>query len=415
MKIRNIFGREILDSRGFPTIQCILKLDNGRDVFTSVPSGASTGSHEAHELRDGDAKRFLGKGVLKAIDNITTKIKPLLIGKEPDVIAMDNAMIACDGTENLSRLGANAVLAASMAVTRAQTMCQHLQLYALINQYFNFSKPSIPTCMFNIINGGMHADSGIAIQEFMIIPVNTTTIKESLEKAVAVYYSLKKILASKGYATSVGDEGGFAPRLTSAACKETAALDLLVQAITQAGFTTDEIKIGLDCAASSFFDTNKKTYTLNNQHHTSAQLITFYEELLATYPIISIEDGLAEDDWAGWQMMTKRLGNKVQLVGDDIFVTNPAHITRGIEEHCANAALIKPNQIGTVSQTIEAIKLCQAHGYKTVISHRSGETNDPFIADLAVGTGAGQIKAGAPARGERVTKYNRLIEIQEKL
>lgn len=415
MKIRNVFGREILDSRGFPTVQCVIELDNNSVSTASVPSGASTGSHEAHELRDNDTHRFLGKGVLKAVDNISSHIKPLLVGKEPDILVMDEAMIACDGTENLSHLGANAILAASIAVTRAQAISKHTKVYTLLNQYFGFSTPRIPTCMFNIINGGMHADSGIAVQEFMIIPVNTQSIQETLEKAVAVYYALKTLLAAKGYATSVGDEGGFAPRLTSAPCKEIAALDLLVEAITKAGFTTDDIKIGLDCAASSFFNSTQNTYRLNNQDYTSDKLITFYETLLATYPIISIEDGLAEDDWNGWQVMTQRIGNRVQLVGDDIFVTNPTRITRGITQQCANTVLIKPNQIGTVSKTIEAIKLCQTHGYKTIISHRSGETSDTFVADLAVATNAGQIKAGAPARGERVAKYNRLIEIQPLL
>ena len=415
MKIRNVFGREILDSRGFPTVQCTIELDNNMIATASVPSGASTGSHEAHELRDNDSTRFLGKGVLKAVENIVTHIKPLLVGKQPDVTSMDEAMIACDGTENLSRLGANAILAASVATTRAQAMSQGLEVYTLLNKHFEFSTPSMPTCMFNIINGGMHADSGIAVQEFMIIPVGTQSIEETLEKAVAVYYALKTILAAKGYATSVGDEGGFAPRLTAAVCKETAALDLLMEAITQAGFTTEQIKIGLDCAASNFFDATQNIYRLNNQELTSDELVAFYETLLATYPIISIEDGLAEDDWNGWQAMTKRLGDTIQIVGDDLFVTNTNRIKCGINAQCANATLIKPNQIGSVSKTIEAIKLCQAHGYKTVISHRSGETNDAFIADLAVGTGAGQLKAGAPVRGERVAKYNRLLDIQPLL
>ncbi|MFA6527308.1 MAG: phosphopyruvate hydratase [Candidatus Babeliales bacterium] len=415
MKIRNVFGREILDSRGFPTVQCTIELDNNMIATASVPSGASTGSHEAHELRDNDTTRFLGKGVLKAVENIATHIKPLLLDKEPDVTSMDNAMIACDGTENLSRLGANAILAASIAITRVQAMSQELEVYALLNKHFEFSSPSMPTCMFNIINGGLHADSGIAVQEFMIIPVGSQSIQETLEKAVAVYYALKTILTAKGYATSVGDEGGFAPRLTPATCKETAALDLLMEAITKAGFTTEQIKIGLDCAASNFFDATHNIYRLNNQELTSDELVAFYETLIATYPIISIEDGLAEDDWNGWQVMTKRLGNTIQIIGDDLFVTNTNRIKCGINAQCANATLIKPNQIGTVSKTIEAINLCQAHGYKTVISHRSGETNDAFIADLAVGTGAGQLKAGAPVRGERVAKYNRLLDIQPLL
>ncbi|HBS48055.1 TPA: phosphopyruvate hydratase [Candidatus Dependentiae bacterium] len=410
MKIKKISGREILDSRGFPTVECSLNLEDGHSVIVSVPSGASTGKYEAVELRDGDQNWYFGKGVKKAINNLENKIAPLLVGKNPDFIKMDQEIINLDGTDNKSSLGANATLAASMAVVRAQAHCEKLELFELVAKYFGV-KPSIPVCMFNVLNGGVHANNGINFQEFMIIPTGEKDFSKSLEKVVVVYQTLKKLLVKKGFNSNLGDEGGFAPVFAKGAkLPEELALDFIVEAIKSANLE-GEIKIGLDVAASQFFDETNNFYDFYGNKFSGKDLIDFYENLLAKYPIISIEDGFAEDDWATWESATKKLGGKVQLVGDDLFVTNQKRIKYGVERHCANAVLIKPNQIGTVSETIETIKYCKSINYKTVISHRSGETIDTFIADLVFGCNGGQFKCGAPARGERVAKYNRLLQL----
>jgi len=445
MKITKIYGREILDSRGFPTVLCTLELENGRTVHGSVPAGASVGSHEAYELRDNDTTRFFGRGVLQAVHNLNTKIAPVLVGHKPDVFELDKIMIELDGTENKSKLGANAILAVSIAVTRAQALVNNLEVFELLHklavrpdcvlrslQSRSLDKRRmdggpevrlegsdggpIPNCMFNIINGGMHADSGLIFQEFMIMSRKKESMREILNMSVTIYNNLKKLLHKNSYVTSIGDEGGFAPQFELGHhTREKTALDFLMQAIEQSGYSYDDVGICLDVAATSFYDQNSGLYRINGEFITSEQLIDIYLELVKYYPILSIEDGMSEDDWSGWELLTKKLGDKIQLVGDDLFVTNISRINMGIEKNIANAVLIKPNQIGTVSETIKTIDFCQRSSYKTVISHRSGETNDSFIADLAVGTGAGQFKAGACVRGERVAKYNRLLEIEDLL
>jgi len=441
MKITKVYSREILDSRGFPTVACTIELENGRSVCASVPAGASVGTHEAYELRDNDPKRFFGRGVLQAVHNLETKIAPVLIGQKPDVIALDKIMIELDGTENKSKLGANAILAASIAITRAQALVNNLEVFQLLQKLAvcpdggpkvrveGDDGGQIPNCMFNIINGGMHADSGLIFQEFMVMPKkchpelvsgskphNKQSMFDTVHMSVTIYNNLKKLLHKNGYATGIGDEGGFAPQFELGhQSREKTALDFLVQAIEQSGYSRDDVGICLDIAASSFYDTNNGLYLMGDLFVTSEQLVDIYCDLVKYYPIISIEDGMSEDDWRGWELLTKKLGDKVQLVGDDLFVTNSNRIKMGIEKKSANAVLIKPNQIGTVSETVQTIQFCKQAGYKTVVSHRSGETNDSFIADLVVGTGAGQFKAGACARGERVAKYNRLLEIEEFL
>lgn len=413
MKIRQIRAREILDSRATPTIECVITLDNEKTVTASVPSGASVGKYEACELRDNDSKHFAGKGVRNAIDHIHTTLAPLVVGKIPDVQAMDEAMIVCDGTSNKTRLGANALLAVSIAVIRAQALCEGLELYKLINKLWHFPTPQIPLCMFNVINGGMHASSGLSFQECMIMPTHTDYNK-NLETAAIVYAELKKLLHVQGYATTVGDEGGFAPQFTQVGLeREHTALELLQQAIKHSAAT--DVSLCLDVAASHFYDEARGVYCLHNKDYSAQDMVVLYQQLAVQFPIVSIEDGLDQDDWSGWHDITKSLGGKLMLVGDDIFVTNQQRIQQGFNKGVANAVLIKPNQIGTVSEAMQAIKMCQASGYKTVISHRSGETNDDFIADVAVGTAAGYLKAGAPARGERVAKYNRLTAIAEIL
>lgn len=416
MKIKKLRGREILDSRGWPTIECYLELEGGIEVVASVPSGASVGHREAIELRDGDKKRFLGKGVLKAITNLEKVISPALAGRMPDLVPLDKLLSELDGTAQKSKLGANATLAASLAVTRAQALINGLEVYQLIQKLCKVEKVVMPYCMFNILNGGVHADNGIPFQEFMVVPVNQPSCAAGLEVAVLVYQALKKILKQEGYTTTVGDEGGFAPVLRSTVGgSATQVLDLLMLAVEQAGLTHEQVVFALDVAASQFYDAKTGTYQVDGRRLDRAALVESYADLVQKYPIFSIEDGMAEDDWAGWSELTGRLGGEVQLVGDDLFVTNCEHIQKGIDQNIANAVLIKPNQIGTVSEAIQAILLAQAGGYKTVISHRSGETNDSFIADLVVGSGAGQFKAGAPVRGERVAKYNRLVEIEQQI
>ncbi len=415
MKISKIFGREILDSNGIPTVMCVLQLDNGSVVTAAVPSGASTGVFEAIELRDGDKNRFLGKGVLKAIENLEQKIAPSLIGKNPQLIDMDRLIIDIDGTENKSNLGANATLAASIAIARAQAVDSGMELYELLNQVFEIGSTSFPLCMFNILNGGVHADNGVAFQEFMVLPKKQGSMQKTVQSACEIYQSLKKILKKDGYGVGVGFEGGFAPLIKAKKNKENIILDYMHKAVEESGYCTSEISFCLDVAASQFYDASKNVYTIDDQELTSVQLVELYEKLVANYPIVSIEDGIAEDDWYGWQILTEKLGKKVQIVGDDLFVTNIDRIEKGVKLGAANAVLIKPNQIGTVTQTVNAIKYCKANNYKTVVSHRSGETCDAFISDLVFGTAAGQFKAGATNRGERVAKYNRLMEIEEKL
>ncbi len=418
MKIKKIEAREILDSRGFPTVECSVLLENNQITKASVPSGASVGKYEAVELRDGDAKRYFGKGVLKAIENIEKKIAPVIVGKEANFQEIDKIIIDLDGTSNKANLGANSTLAVSMAVCRAQALSERIALYELINEVCcGGGKILLPDVMFNILNGGVHADNTLSFQEFMIMPVGQNSFAEKLQMAVVVYQNLKKLLKQAGYSTNVGDEGGFAPKFgQDTEIGEKKALEFLIKAVELSGFDVGkDVVFCLDVAASQFYDEENKVYTLGNKKLGSDEMILLYDELLSTYPIYSIEDGLDEQDWDGWKSMTEKIGARVQLVGDDIFVTNSELIKKGTENHVANAALIKPNQIGTVTQTLEAIKLCKDSNYKTVVSHRSGETMDTFISDLVVGTAAGQFKAGAPARGERVAKYNRLLEIEGML
>jgi enolase len=414
MKIKNIQAREILDSRGCPTVECVLSLDDGTSVKASVPSGASVGKLEAVELRDGDKKRYSGKGVLQAIKNIENIISPALENKNIDLQEIDKILLELDGTENKSKLGANAILSVSIAVLRAQALQENLPLYKLISKLCGSEKTNIPKIMFNILNGGAHADNGIEFQEFMIMPLKTESASESIRIAAEIYAQLKKILRENGYSVGVGDEGGFAPTLKGASgSKEREALLLLTKAIEGAGYRAGEdVAFCLDVAASQFYDEKLNKYELNNQKISAQQLIDVYKKLCDEFPIISIEDGLAEEDWSGWKLLTQQLGEKIQLVGDDIFVSNKKIIEKGIEEKISNTVLIKPNQVGTVTETFAAIEVCKKNNYKIVVSHRSGETADTFIADLVVGTNAGQFKCGACARGERVVKYNRLMEIE---
>lgn len=414
MIIQNINAREILDSRGTPTVEAEVVLNNGTSAVAAVPSGASTGSNEALELRDGDKNRYFGKGVLKAVSNVNNIIAPALIGTNVyNQATIDEIMIELDGTDNKSNLGANATLAVSLAVAKAAAASKHVPLY----HYLGTANSNVlPIPMMNIINGGSHSDSPIAFQEFMIRPIGALTFADGLRMGAEVFHSLKQILSSKGLNTSVGDEGGFAPRLKN---KEE-ALDLILNAIEKAGYVPgDDVTLALDCAASEYYRDEKYDYTIfegdNAKILTWEEQIDYLAELVKKYPIDSIEDGMAEDDWEGWKMLTYRLGDDVQLVGDDLFVTNVKFLKKGIDEKCANAILIKPNQIGTLSETLEAIALAQRNGYAAVMSHRSGETEDTTIADLAVATNCGQIKTGSLSRSERTAKYNRLLKIEQEL
>lgn len=387
MKITKVHGREILDSRGQPTLECVLELTGGLQVEASVPSGASVGRYEAKELRDYDPTRYFGKGVRIAIENLERKIAPLLLDKEPDCVQLDQAMINLDGTADKSKLGANTILAASMAIVRAQAVAQGCELYQLINQLYGLDKPAMPRCMFNIINGGLHAESGLAFQEFMIMPA-AATVKEAVEVASEMCIALKGLLLQQHGVVAVGDEGGFAPIFVQDGIeREIAALQLLEQAKKQLKSVKIPIDYCLDIASSHFYDPVRQVYTVHEKRFDAQALIDLYLQLCQTYPIVSIEDGLGEDDWNGWQLLTQSMGSKIQLVGDDLFVTNVQRIQQGIDRQVANAVLIKLNQVGTVSETLQAIKLCRQAGYKVVVSHRSGETNDSFIADLAVGVG----------------------------
>jgi len=408
--IVDVFAREVLDSRGNPTVEVEVILEDGTMGRTIVPSGASTGAHEAVELRDGDVKRYNGKGVLKAVDNVNNIIAPEVIGMDAiRQIDIDALMIELDGTPNKSKLGANAILGVSLATARAAADYLGIPLYQYIG---GVNAREIPVPMMNIMNGGKHADNNVDIQEFMVVPTGASSFAEGLRMVVEVYHTLKKVLSAKGLATAVGDEGGFAPNLPS----NQAALDIILEAIEQAGYKAGEdIYLALDVAASEIYKDGKYYLDSTKQVLTSAEMVDFYEELVNKYPIISLEDGLDEDDWEGWKLLTERLDDEVQLVGDDIFVTNTARLSRGIESGVANSILIKVNQIGTLTETLDTMNMAKRAGYTCVISHRSGETEDAIIADIAVATGAGQIKSGAPARTDRVAKYNQLLRIEEEL
>lgn len=404
MKIKNIIGREILDSRGNPTVEVDVILENGILGRASVPSGASTGEREALELRDG-GNRYMGKGVQKAVNNVNTVLRDNLIGFDVlDQKGLDYKMIELDGTETKSNLGANAILGVSMAALKAAALYKGVPLY----RYVGDGK-TLPVPMMNIINGGAHGDNNLDFQEFMIIP-QASTIKDRVRIGSEVFHNLKKVLKGKGYNTNVGDEGGFAPNLKS----NREALDLICEAIKLAGYELrNDVCIGLDVAASEFYKEGKYVLAGENKSLTTEELINFYEELVEDYPIISIEDGVDENDWEGFSLLTERMGDKIQLVGDDLFVTNIKCLQKGIDNHAGNAILLKVNQIGTITETIETIALAKKHNYKTVISHRSGETEDTTIADLAVGLDLGQIKTGSLSRTDRVCKYNQLIRIEE--
>jgi enolase len=410
LEITSIIAREILDSRGNPTVEVEVEVDEAVIGRAAVPSGASTGEHEAIELRDGDQARYLGKGVRKAVDNVLEKIAPEVLGRDAlDQAGIDQAMLDLDGTKSKSKLGANAILGVSMAVARAAAEGVGLPLF----RYLGGAQACIlPTPLMNILNGGAHADNGLEVQEFMIVPHGAGSFREGLRAGAEIFHHLKAVLKKKGMATSVGDEGGFAPRLPS---NESAIVEILA-AIEKAGYTPGrDVSLALDCAASEFFDKESKTYTWDKQKYDSAGLVALYAQLTSKYPLISIEDGCAEDDWDGWKQLTDALGKKVQLVGDDLFVTNVSRLSRGIEGGIANSILVKVNQIGTISETLSAVRLAGQNGYSSIISHRSGETEDTFIADLAVATGAGQIKTGSASRSDRIAKYNQLLRIEEML
>ena len=403
----HVFAREILDSRGNPTVEAEVFLDDGAHGIAGVPSGASTGAHEAHELRDG-GDRYGGKGVQKAVKNVNEEIADALAGIEADdQRLLDKAMIELDGTDNKSRLGANAILGVSIAAAKAAAESAGLPLYRYIG---GPNAHILPVPMMNIVNGGEHADSGVDVQEFMIAPLSAESFAEALRMGAEVYHSLKSVINAKGLSTGLGDEGGFAPSVDSTR----AALDLIVEAIEKAGFKPGEdVALALDVASSEFFEDG--VYKFEGGEHTAEEMAKVYEELIAEYPIVSIEDPLQEDDWEGYANLTKTIGDKVQIVGDDFFVTNPERLARGIKENAANALLVKVNQIGTLTETFDAVDMAHRAGYRTMMSHRSGETEDTTIADLAVALGCGQIKTGAPARSERVAKYNQLLRIEEEL
>jgi enolase len=411
LAIKEIHGREILDSRGNPTVEAEVRLTSGAIGRAAVPSGASTGEHEAVELRDGDKSRYQGKGVIKAIANIRTHIAPALSFMDAShQRALDEKMIELDGTENKRKLGANAMLAVSMAAARAAAAARDLPLY----EYLGGANASLlPVPMMNILNGGAHADNNVDFQEFMVMPVGAKSFSEALRWGVETFHTLKSVLKKRGYNTAVGDEGGFAPSLKS----NVEAIELVIEAIQQAGYKPGEqIAIALDPAASEFFKDGKYVFKKSDKSaHSPEQMVRFWADWAKKYPIVSLEDGLAEDDWHGWKLLTKELGGKIQLVGDDLFVTNTKRLARGIKEGVANSILIKLNQIGTVTETLDCIELARRNGYTSVTSHRSGETEDPFIADLAVAAGTGQIKTGSASRTDRIAKYNQLLRIEEKL
>jgi enolase len=416
-KIASVHGREIIDSRGNPTVEADVRLEGGAIGRGAVPSGASTGEHEANELRDGDKVRYLGKGVLKAVGHVNAEIAKLVKGMDAaDQRALDKKMIEADGSANKSNFGANAILAVSMAAARAAAAASRQPLYKYLAKYSgDASANTLPVPMMNILNGGAHADNSVDVQEFMIMPLGAPSFHEALRWGVEVFHNLKAVLKKHGYSTAVGDEGGFAPNLKS----NEEALERVLEAITAAGYKPGEqISIALDPASSEFFDAGSKKYIFKKSDKSARspeQMAEFWANWTRQYPIVSIEDGLAENDWDGWKILTKSVGQKIQLVGDDVFVTNPKIFARGIAEGIANAILIKLNQIGTVSETIEAVEMARKAKYAAIISHRSGETEDAFIADLAVAMGMGQIKTGSASRTDRIAKYNQLLRIEEEL
>ncbi|MBN1870571.1 MAG: phosphopyruvate hydratase [Candidatus Omnitrophica bacterium] len=408
--IKKVKAREILDSRGNPTVEVDVILDNGILGRGGVPSGASTGSREAVELRDGDKNRYSGKGVLKAVEHVNRIIAPAIEGKNPKhQKEIDLQMIELDNTENKSKLGANAILGVSIAVSKAAAQDEKLPIFRYLG---GKTAKRLPIPFLNILNGGKHADNNVDIQEFMIAPVGASSFREALRMAAETYHHLKAVLKSKGLNTAIGDEGGFAPDLSS----NEEALQMILSAIQKAGYRAgNDISIVLDPAASEFYENGKYLLKADNRRLSSEEMVDYYENLITKYPIISIEDALAEDDWAGWKILTKQLGNKIQLTGDDIFVTNPKIVAEGIKQGIGNSVLIKLNQIGTLTETLETVAMAKKAGYTCVFSHRSGETEDSFLADVAVATNAGQLKTGAPARSERLAKYNQLLRIEEEL
>ena len=418
MKIIRVHGRQILDSRGNPTVEAEVELPGGIIGRAAVPSGASTGEREALELRDGDKKRFLGKGVLQAVGHVNGELAAAVTGTDLDQRGLDELMIGLDATPTKSRLGANAVLGVSMAAARAAALAAREPFYSHLHRLHGAAAPAghqyvLPVPMMNILNGGAHADSNVDVQEFMVVPLGLPTFSEALRAGVETFHALRGILKQRGLSTGVGDEGGFAPNLTS----NVQAIDLVLEAIGKAGYKAgQDVCVALDVAASELFEDGKYVFSKSGDRtRTSDEMTAMYADWLREYPIVSIEDGLAEGDWPGWQAQTAALGARAQLVGDDVFVTNPAILRRGIDGHVANAVLVKLNQIGSVTETLDAIAMAQRAGYGVVISHRSGETEDTTIADLAVGTGAGQIKTGSASRTDRVAKYNQLLRIEEEL
>lgn len=410
MKIQRVHAREVLDSRGQPTVEVEVALKNGVIGRATVPSGASTGEHEAVELRDG-GKRFLGKGVARAVENVNRRLAPRLRGKEAqEQAAIDRMMIEMDGTSDKGKFGANAILGVSLAVAHAQARARGISLYRYLG---GTAGKTLPVPMLNVLNGGAHADNNVDVQEFMIVPYGVKNFAEALRAAAEIFQMLKKVLHDRSYSTNVGDEGGFAPRVKSI----TEAIELLLEAIAKAGYKTgSQVALALDVAASEFYDNGRYVFKKSDgRERGHEEMVRLYEDWVRQFPIVSIEDGFAEDDWEGWKMMTEVLGNKIQLVGDDLFVTNKTRLKRGIDSKVANSILVKVNQIGTLTETLETMELAKASGYTTVMSHRSGETEDVTIADLAVATNAGQIKTGAPCRGERTAKYNQLLRIEEEL
>ncbi|MEN6474203.1 MAG: phosphopyruvate hydratase [Syntrophaceae bacterium] len=410
-EILDVVAREILDSRGNPTVEVDVYLSTGDYGRAAAPSGASTGEREAIELRDGDKKRYSGKGTLKAVDNVNKKIAPKLIGMDVlDQVGIDQELLDLDGTDNKAKLGANATTAVSVAAAKAAANFMGLPLYRYLGGAF---ARELPMPLFNIINGGAHADNNVDIQEFMIMPIGAPNFKEALRYAAETFHALKALLKKKKYATSVGDEGGFAPNLKN----NSEPFELIVEAIAAAGYKPGkDIAIAIDAAASSFFEGGKYNMSAEKKpKKTAVDMIDFYEEMISKFPIVSIEDGLAENDWKGWKLLMDRLGKKIQIVGDDIFVTNAKYLAKGIAEGCANSILIKVNQIGTLTETMQTIEMARRAGFTTVISHRSGETEDPWLADLAVGLSTGQIKTGSTSRSERLSKYNQLMRIEEEL
>ncbi len=407
--IEDVVARQILDSRGNPTVEVDVKLSCGVVGRAAVPSGASTGIYEALELRDGDQSKYLGKGVLKAVENVNSIIAPELIGEDAsNQYEIDKLMLNLDGTENKSKLGANAILGVSLAVAKAASLAYEMPLYRYLG---GINAVTLPVPMMNIINGGAHADNNVDCQEFMIAPVGAENFQEAIRMGAEVFHNLKAVLKSKGYVTSVGDEGGFAPNLSS----NEEALEVIVTAIERAGYTTDQVKICLDVASSEFYEDGKYILEGENKTLSREQMVDFLANWVDKYPIISIEDGMAEEDWEGWRLLTDRIGNKCQLVGDDLFVTNTKRLSEGISRGIANSILIKVNQIGTLTETLSAISMAHSAGYTAISSHRSGETEDSFIADLAVATNCGQIKTGSASRSDRMAKYNQLIRIEQEL